>query len=142
MYTDRATQIADLYVEYRYEQIQIENQKKLDLIEKRRRERQKKRHMIYYSIICICFIFVCVIFLHFELKIQNDLKQVSLLQAKITSIHASNTDTKKRIQQGVNYSQLQQQALNYGMHYPSSDEVVYYKPKDKDFMIQWNNIPN
>lgn len=141
MQNDLAATVAERCIDYYYNKIQEENERKYNRIQKRR-ELRKKKYKTWLSIgVLLVMIALCMSLVFMEMQVRNQSLQVARLQSELNSITNENADAKKRLIDSADYQWVEQEAKKLGMTYPSPDKVVYYDAPTEDFMIQTQEIP-
>lgn len=141
MQNDLAATVAERCIDYYYNKIQEENERKYNRIQKRR-ELRKKKHKTWLGIgVLLVMIALCMSLVFMEMQVRNQSLQVARLQSELNSITNENADARKRLIDSADYQWVEQEAKKLGMTYPSPDKVVYYDAPTEDFMIQTQEIP-
>ncbi len=141
MQNDLAATVAERCIDYYYNKIQEENERKYNRIQKRR-ELRKKKYKTWLSIgVLLVMIALCMSLVFMEMQVRNQSLQVARLQSELNSITNENADARKRLIDSADYQWVEQEAKKLGMTYPSPDKVVYYDAPTEDFMIQTQEIP-
>ncbi len=141
MQNDLAATVAERCIDYYYNKIQEENERKYNHIQKRR-ELRKKKYKTWLSIgVLLVMIALCMSLVFMEMQVRNQSLQVARLQSELNSITNENADARKRLIDSADYQWVEQEAKKLGMTYPSPDKVVYYDAPTEDFMIQTQEIP-
>lgn len=141
MQNDLAATVAERCIDYYYNKIQEENERKYNRIQKRR-ELRKKKYKTWLGIgVLLVMIALCMSLVFMEMQVRNQSLQVARLQSELNSITNENVDAKKRLIDSADYQWVEQEAKKLGMTYPSPDKVVYYDAPTEDFMIQTQEIP-
>ena len=141
MQNDLAATVAERCIDYYYNKIQEENERKYNRIQKRR-ELRKKKYKTWLSIgVLLVMIALCMSLVFMEMQVRNQSLQVARLQSELNSITNENADARKRLIESADYQWVEQEAKKLGMTYPSPDKVVYYDAPTEDFMIQTQEIP-
>lgn len=141
MQNDLAATVAERCIDYYYNKIQEENERKYNRIQKRR-ELRKKKYKTWLSIgVLLVMIALCMSLVFMEMQVRNQSLQVARLQSELNSITNENADARKRLIDSADYQRVEQEAKKLGMTYPSPDKVVYYDAPTEDFMIQTQEIP-
>lgn len=141
MQNDLAATVAERCIDYYYNKIQEENERKYNRIQKRR-ELRKKKYKTWLGIgVLLVMIALCMSLVFMEMQVRNQSLQVARLQSELNSITNENADAKKRLIDSADYHWVEQEAKKLGMTYPSPDKVVYYDAPTEDFMIQTQEIP-
>lgn len=141
MQNDLAATVAERCIDYYYNKIQEENERKYNRIQKRR-ELRKKKYKTWLSIgVLLVMIALCMSLVFMEMQVRNQSLQVARLQSELNSITNENVDARKRLIDSADYQWVEQEAKKLGMTYPSPDKVVYYDAPTEDFMIQTQEIP-
>lgn len=141
MQNDLAATVAERCIDYYYNKIQEENERKYNRIQKRR-ELRKKKYKTWLSIgVLLVMIALCMSLVFMEMQVRNQSLQVARLQSELNSITNENADARKRLIDSADYQWVEQEAKKLGMTYPSPDKVVYYDAPTEDFMLQTQEIP-
>ncbi len=141
MQNDLAATVAERCIDYYYNKIQEENERKYNRIQKRR-ELRKKKYKTWLGIgVLLVMIALCMSLVFMEMQVRNQSLQVARLQSELNSITNENADARKRLIDSADYQWVEQEAKKLGMTYPSPDKVVYYDAPTEDFMIQTQEIP-
>ena len=141
MQNDLAATVAERCIDYYYNKIQEENERKYNHIQKRR-ELRKKKYKTWLGIgVLLVMIALCMSLVFMEMQVRNQSLQVARLQSELNSITNENADARKRLIDSADYQWVEQEAKKLGMTYPSPDKVVYYDAPTEDFMIQTQEIP-
>lgn len=135
--------------DYRNERIKREQE-----IQKRKMRRaarinqEKALHMNKgYAIFLSTAVVVTCIFSFFYIKLQSDvtqrMNQISRLESKVSALQIDNQETQKRIDTSVDLNHIKDVAVNQlGMVNAQSNQIVYYKVNQNDYMNQYGDIPS
>ncbi len=141
MQNDMATTVAERCIDYYYDKIQQENQKKYEQIQKRKELRRRKYRAMNHIALMFVMIGLCMFMVWMEMRVRSQALQVEWLQSELNNVVSENVDTKKRMMDTADYAWIEQEAKKLGMTYPTQDMVIYYDTPAEDYMIQTQEIP-
>ena len=97
----------------------------------------------------VCFLMVaivasfvlCVNYVQYNANLTASIKQIDQLENKLYTLQEENRTEEARIDSRVNLVEVKDRAVNeLGMVYPVKGQVYFYKPVDRDYVTQYEEI--
>jgi cell division protein FtsL len=120
-------------------------QRHADARTRRNREREKAMslgHVLFLSAAIAVMAFVCGSLIYLQSEVSSAKSSVAALESELLDMQTDNEALEKRIDTSVQLNDIKNKAINeLGMKYPTSDQIVYYTIDNKDYMEQYEDIP-
>lgn len=113
-------------------------------VARRNQERALRMNFGYVAFCTLAMILiggVCVTYIQLQSGIVSRMKHISQLENTITDLRAENNAAMKRIELSTDLEAVKQKALELGMKYATTDQIIYYNVEDEDYMNQYSDIP-
>ncbi len=103
------------------------------------REIERSRsYLVFMSVAVMVVALFSIGYIKFNSDLTMRLNNISKLEKQVSNLTASNDSLSKRLGGTVLLSDIRDIAINeYGMVYPSDDQIVYYHIDNSDYMIQY-----
>jgi len=111
------------------------------------RKRHVKKHslnpmmLVLWSIATAALIVACGIMITTQTRVNSYVDQVSELEAQIADIRAENNLNLARINEGIDYDAIQQQAEGLGMIKLTPDRIIDVKFFGNEYIRQYKSVP-
>ncbi len=99
---------------------------------------RSRSYLILMSIAVLVVAFFSIGYIKFNSDLTMRLNNISKLEKQVSNLTASNDSLSKRLGGTVLLSDIRDIAINeYGMAYPTDEQIVYYHIDNSDFMTQY-----
>ena len=111
---------------------------------KRRRVKVQKINPVVIAswiVASVLFVAACGLLLLSQNKINNYIDQVSALETQIAELKAENNLTLARINESVDFDEIQQEAERLGMIKLTSDKIIDIEYSGSEYIRQYKTVP-
>lgn len=120
--------------------------KKKEVSAQVRKNRKQALHMnmaytVFLSVATIATLVVCVWYLQLRFEGTSHAANISAMEQELADLKEENTTRENNILDSVNLEVIRERALELGMVYVDSDQVVTYQNSSGDYVKQYEEIP-
>lgn len=100
-------------------------------------------YAVFLTVAAVCAVFICMFYLSLQSEVVNRSENVTAMQEQLAELTEANNTAYNSAADSVNLETVRDRAMNeMGMVYAANGTVIEYNSPDKEYVKQYNDIPD
>lgn len=98
-------------------------------------------YVLFLATAALIALVVCVGYIKLQASVTSQSKQVTAMQEELAQMREENNTRYNAVMDTVNLEEVRERALEMGMVYASSNQIITYQSPSADYVKQYESIP-
>lgn len=98
-------------------------------------------YVMFLATAALIALVVCVGYIKLQASVTSQSKQVTAMQEELVQMREENNTRYNAVMDTVNLEEVRERALEMGMVYASSNQIITYQSPSADYVKQYESIP-